>query len=377
MPGLTRVALLGLLLMGGCGSGYSAVSHLPEWVSASVRFQDGTHGSVLVSLGTPRSPPEVRYASGLWVFDGSHLIEVAPALRGVGGLVDLRVRDRLVGSEQIFDLGVSADALAVNEVVSDHIAFVAGDTLHVRHPHTGEQAACGGGCFEDHHFGPGRGFSLSVSDGVASLELPRAEEGVVLFQDVERVISLAWIRPVHLTDGAMEFAQRLFKGVLPIRPGPGEAVADGDLVEWRGARVLAVDSEAVVLGGLESWTGARDGSFGVAARVHAGRLHGAVRIRDDVLSDGDRVELELGERLWTLAVRGPGPFTGAADLRAAFTDAVSFGTGLEISVPAPPQPATPEPLPLVVRYIDEDPGQGATTLASAPSLRALAISATY
>ncbi len=78
MPGLSAALLLGLL---ACQRGYRVSytgNHLPEWVATTVRFEDGSYGSALVTMANPRNPPELRYVAGLWVFDGERMLKLEP-----------------------------------------------------------------------------------------------------------------------------------------------------------------------------------------------------------------------------------------------------------------------------------------------------------
>jgi len=368
MSGLILLSLLGC--QHGVSGGYSS-SHLPEWVSATVRFKDGGHGSAMITLGDPRSPPELRYAPGLLVFDGEHLLKVERSTTAN----DIGVRDLALANPAVAWLGAESADVTVRAVHKGQLQVELGAELAWFDARTGKRSPPPSDVLETHHFGPGQGFELVTrEDDVVSLKLPMAEKGLPLFQDVEAVVSLSWITPDDASQEALKAADKIYKAVMPVYPVGEHAAADGNLDEWRSARALAVDNAPCVLTGHDGWSGVLDGSFGVAARVSEGRLVLALRIRDDTLVNGDdAIEVELDGRTWTVPVQAAGPIEGIADLSGAFTPAVDFGTGLELSLPLPPRPDEHTPLPLVVRYLDSDPGETTTTLATAPSMRALAV----
>lgn len=368
------------LSLAGCQHGVSgsySVSHLPEWVVTTVRFNDGGHGTAMVSLGDPRSPPELRYAPGLVVFDGERLLKLETAPRMVGESVvhDLGIRDFANGSKLVLPLGDESANVEVVTIQDGKIQVALDGGVAWFDAFTGAREGPQPEGLALTHFGPGKGFELVTrADDVVSLRLPLADEGLPLFKGVSEVVALAWIRPDMATDRALAEADRLYKAVMPVYPVGEAAVADGDLEEWRGARALAVDNAPCVLVGIEDWSGDRDGSFGIAARVSNGRLVLALRVRDDALMFGkDRIEVEMDGQVWSVPMQTAGLMTEQDGLRGGFTEAVDFGMGLELSMPLPPRPDEHTPLPLVVRYIDEDPDETPTTLATAPSMRALAV----
>jgi len=368
MSGLILLSLLGC--QHGVSGSYSS-SHLPEWVAATVRFKDGGHGSAMVTLGDPRTPPELRYAPGLTVFDGQRLLKVESS----SSAGDIGVQDLVDADRATAWLGVMDASAAVRSVHNGQLQVELGDELAWFDAKTGKRGSPPQDVLETHHFGPGQGFELVTrEDDVVTLRLPMADKGLPLFHDVDAVVALSWITPNDASSKALKAADQLYKAVMPVYPVGEHALADGDLSEWSKARALAVDDAPCVLTGHEDWGGARDGSFGVAARVSEGRLVLALRIRDDVLVYGeDAVEVELDGRTWLVPMQAAGAIEGIEGLNGAFTNAVDFGTGLELSLPLPPRPDEHTPLPLVVRYIDEDPDEMPTTLATAPSMRALAV----
>ncbi len=114
----------------------------------------------------------------------------------------------------------------------------------------------------------------------------------------------------------------------------------------------------------------------MAARLHHGRLTVAVRVRDDDLLMGkDRLEFDVGSDVHVLPLRPAGPVDRGnwSGLEAVFTNAVDFGTGVEASFDVGGKAPRRDALPLVVRYLDADTDQEPTVLATAPSLRSLAL----
>jgi hypothetical protein len=376
------ILLAGLLSLPGCQhssyTGSYSNDHLPTWVSATVRFLDGDYGSALVTLGNPRNPPEVRYSQGLWIFDGQRLLQLESQPRVLADhevVHDLSVNERVTERQRVLSLGDLGHTLTIDSVSGDQINVSIDGQSSWFSAASGAQSMLPGEEWSMTHFGPGQGFEVVMRpDDVVSLKLPMAEKGIALFQNVAAIVSLSWITPGDMDTAALKVAERHYKAVMPIFPVAKPAVADGELDEWRKDKALAVDQEPCVLSGVADWEGPRDGSFGVATRVSGGRLLVAVRVRDDALVFGeDRIEVELDARSWSIPLQEQGPIQGIVGVDGAFTDAVDYGTGLELSLPLPPPPEELGALPLVVRFIDVDPGQGPTTLANAPSMRALAV----
>jgi hypothetical protein len=222
--------------------------------------------------------------------------------------------------------------------------------------------------------GPGQGFSLTHKDAGLHLGLPQRDTPIPLFREVAQVVSVNWLTEV--TSNAWDATTAHYKTVRLI-PAVGEpARVDGDLEEWTKDEALAVDTRGSVLSGEEGWLGPRDGSFGVAARLHHGRLTVAVRIRDDNLIFGmDQLEFDVGSDVHTLPIRAAGPVDHGnwSGLEAVFTNTVDFGTGVEASFDVGSKAPRRDALPLVVRYLDADPDEPLTVIASAPSLRSLAL----
>ena len=212
---------------------------------------------------------------------------------------------------------------------------------------------------EVHEPGPGEGFRLSLVEDRVELSLPLAAEPIVLAEGVRELLA----------------AQLLHE---PPDPGPFRRIAsleatqrpariDGVLDEWDG-RALAVQTSADVQSGEGSWTGARDASFGVAARLHHERISLGIRVRDDELREGqDRLELLIpGQGTVAIPMQDAGRCEAPEGWECEFVPAVDFGTGLELSFPDE-RAERSQQLDIVLRYVDVDAGQPATVLATAPS----------
>ncbi len=212
--------------------------------------------------------------------------------------------------------------------------------------------------------GPGEGFRLAQVDDRVELTLPMASEPIVLADGVSELLA------AQLLHGSPEPGP--FRRIASLEARQRPARIDGDLDEWDG-RALAVQTAADVLSGQSSWTGARDASFGVAARMHHERISLGVRIRDDELRLGeDRLELVVpGQGTVAIPLQAAGDCEVPEDWECAFVPAVDFGTGLELSFPDERQDRRQQ-LDLVVRYVDRDEGQPSTVLATAPSAELVA-----
>ncbi len=366
-----------LSLLAACSTSYSA-SALPTWVNVAVRFDDGSHGSVTVSFDNPRRPPEIRYQNGLWTFDGADFLRIDTRVRQHEGEVlhDLSVTDLMTDERYVVDTESAGDHWDIAAVRDGAVALDGDRGVFWIDARTGDEVEPGEVAHELVHFGPGRGFTIELEDGTANLKLPlREDEGLPLFQDVAQIVSVSWLYDNEVDDAERAALGSVFKAVSPIWARNQPAAVDGRLTEWRHDRALAVDSDSHVQDGLEDWAGARDGSFGVAARVDDGRLKLAIRVRDDQLLYGeDQLVIQVGANAYHVDIASAGPIRGLIGAKGVFTDTVDFGTGLELSLPLPPPPTEKAALPLVVSYIDADPDQAvATVLSNAPSMRALAI----
>ena len=291
---------------------------LPRLAAAAVVMQDGSTASIAVELDKPHSPPTLRYAAGLVLFDGQHLAEPKQ-----GAFVD-----QLDGEPVRARVGVA------------------------------------------HIDGPGEGFTLSVHHGRLLLELPHMGAPIPLLEGVDHAVALYLLTPSEVDPIAKERLDARFKAVGGLRPASGAAVVDGALDEWRHQRALAIDEPAYVLDGEAWWDGPRDAAMALAARVDGETLRLAVRLRDDDLRPRDEIVVKVG---WTgTPLRVPLTGEGCA-LPACARSEVTHGVALELALQAPA--STPlGALPLVVSFHDQDGQDPATILANAPSLDALAMS---
>jgi len=357
----------------------SADDRMPHAVAVTVAFTDGDYGALIAEFDRPGEPPELRYADGLWAFDGERLLQLTPAPRehGEKPVYDLAVVEHLTGGRHVLPLGRAHENFRVHSVAHTAVALGSQDDP------SWIRLSDGGAIQMDHELelkrrGPGRGFSLIVGDGTLDLGLPHRDEDLPLFRDVAEVVCATWLTDVPAT--AWDATADFYK-VVRLVPAVGEpARVDGHLEEWSGDDALAVDTLGSVLSGEDGWSGPRDGSFGVAARLHHGRLTVAVRIRDDEMIQGkDRLEFDVGSDVHVLPLRAAGPVDHGnwSGLEAVFTNAVDFGTGVEASFDVGRTPPRRDALPLVVRYLDADTDQEPTVLASAPSLRSLALNITH
>ena len=368
------LALAASGLLPGCVA-RSADDRMPHAVAVTVAFTDGDYGALIAEFARPGEPPELRYADGLWAFDGERLLELSPSPRMDGDqpVYDLAVTEHLTGGRNVLPLGERHKDFRVRSVAHTSVAMGTQD-----HP-AWIRLSDGAAVEVDHSLdmdraGPGRGFSLRHDGTDLFLGLPQRDADLPLFRGVAEVISASWLPEVP--DATWEATAAHYKTVRLI-PTVGEpARVDGDLREWGGDSALAVESRGAVLSGESGWSGPRDGSFGVAARLHHGRLTVAVRIRDDDLRYGqDRLEFDVGSDVHVLPLRRAGPVDVGnwSGLEAVFTDAVDFGTGVEASFDVGGTAPRRDALPLVVRFLDVDAEGSPTVLATAPSLRSLAL----
>ncbi|MED5371094.1 MAG: hypothetical protein VX899_08785 [Myxococcota bacterium] len=215
--------------------------------------------------------------------------------------------------------------------------------------------------------GPGQGFGVTRSADEVTLALPLRHQPLVLVDGVAALRSVELLTASQLSDESLD----PFGIVSMVLLTEGQALADGDLEEWRGSRSLAVDSRGHVREGLTHWSGPRDGALAIVGRIDGPDLVLALRVRDDALLPGqDRIEVQTLQGAVSLPVQGAGVAPTPAGAHAVFTESVEFGTGLELSLPA--AWLGPQGHGLLVRYVDVDPGEPGTTLASSPSLQALA-----
>jgi hypothetical protein len=348
---------------------------MPHAVAVTIRFNNGDYGALIAEFSTPGAPPELRYADGLWAFDGERLLELTPLPRldGDEPLYDLTVTEHLTGGRHVLVIGKRYEDFRVRSVA--HTAVSLGNDSDPNWVRISDGAPIEVDYELDmHRTGPGSGFTLVLESGDMFLGLPHRDNPLPLFRDVAGVVSTNWLSDVQSPNWTATAEHYKVVQLIPARGEP--ARVDGDLEEWRSDEALAVDTRGSVLAGEADWSGPRDGSFGVAARLHHGRLTVVVRVRDDEILVGvDRLEFEVGSDVHVLPIRHAGPVDQGnwSGLEAVFTNAVDFGTGVEASFDVGGKAPRRDALPLVVRYLDADTGQQTTVLATAPSLRSLAL----
>lgn len=354
--------LIAALVMAGCED--QEVKRLPDHLMTVARLERGGYVSLMVHLPRPGEQPTIRMTPGIvaagpgWA-NAVHITEPDAAMvRTVhfssltgDALVECPIR----GNPDI----LSVDKAGVHVGVAENRWWMDAARGLVE-PAT--EAAYPGG--RQTWRGPRDGFSLRLIDSHIELHLPRSEGvGIPLLHGVDAVLGSWWLRDAEIPTWEAEHLNALFKEVGGLAVEPGVAVADGDMREWRGDRALAVDSRSQVISGEEYWSGARDGSFGVAARVDQGTTWLAIRIRDDAILHGsDRLELSLNDRKITIILPDEDDSEVSGEgWRAVFTRPRMQGIGVEIELTTPTL-SEARVLNTVVRYVDHDPGQGSALL---------------
>ncbi len=359
-----RFFLLTAALSGVAGCDRQEIRHLPDQLLAVARLERGGYVSLMVSLPRPGEQPTIRMTPGIvaagpgWA-SAVHISDPGPA-------ASRRIEYRRLTGEPLVSMPLSGppDVLSID---ADGVHVGVGDNRWwldaergVVEPAT--EVAWPGG--RQTWRGPREGFSVRLVDEHIELHLPRSQGvGVPILHGVEAVLGSWWLTNAEIPSWEADRLNAIFKEVGGLTVEPGSAVADGDMREWRGDRALAVDSRSQVTTGDDYWSGPRDGSFGVAARVAEGATWLAIRIRDDELLRGsDRLELNLGDRSIDITIPPKGDRTIAGEgWSAHFTEERMQGIGLEVHLETPDLTEA-RVLPLVVCYIDHDPGQGSTTL---------------
>jgi hypothetical protein len=366
-----RFFLLTAALFGAVACDRQELHHLPDQLLAVARLERGGYVSLMVGLPRPGEQPTIRMTPGI--------VAAGPGWAGAVHITDpgmpaSRLEYRRLTGESLVSLPLSGppnvlsiDVGGVHVGVGEHRWWLDAERGVVE-PAT--EVAWPGG--RQTWRGPREGFSVRLVDEHIELHLPRSEGvGIPILHGVEAVLGSWWLRNSEIPTWEADYLNALFKEVGSLAVEPGSAVADGDMREWRGEHALAVDSHSQVITGDDYWSGPRDGSFGVASRVSEGSTWLAIRIRDDtLLRDADRLELSLGERNINISFPPAGANTIAGDgWSAHFTEERMQGIGMEIHLETPDLTEA-RVLPLVVRYIDHDPGQGSTTLGTSawPSL---------
>ncbi len=361
---MRHLLLIAALALAGCDE--PEVRRLPDQLLAVACLERGGYVSLIVDLPRPGQQPTIRMTPGIvaagpgWASavhiseaDADNAREVEYRRLTGESLVSLPLK----GTPEI----LSVDATGVHVGIGENRWWLDAERGVVS-PAT--EAAWPGG--RQVWRGPREGFSLRLVDEHIELHLPRSQGvGVPILHGVKAVLGSWWLRNAEIPDWEAEHLNALFKEVGGLAVEPGTAVADGDMREWRGDRALAVDSRSQITTGDDYWHSARDGSFGVAARVSEGTTWLAIRIRDDALLRGsDRLELSLDDRHFSVVV----PQEGVREVSgegwvAYFTEARMQGIGVEMRLDTP-NLASARVLPLVVSYVDHDPDQGSSTLST-------------
>ena len=360
-----RVFLLliaALAALAGCED--QEVKRLPDHLMTVARLERGGYVSLMVHLPRPGEQPTIRMTPGI-VAAGPGWANAVHISEPSAGMVRMVQFSSLTG-ETLAECPIHGNPNILS-VDKDGVHLGAGENRWWMDAARGlvepaTEAAYPGGL--QTWRGPRDGFSLRLIDSHIELHLPRSEGvGIPLLHGVEAVLGSWWLRDSEIPTWEAEHLNALFKEVGGLAVEPGVAVTDGDMREWRGERALAVDSRSQVISGEEYWSGARDGSFGVAARVDQGTTWLAIRIRDDALLRGsDRLELSLNERniAITLPDEDAGEVSGEG-WTAVFTRPRMQGIGVEIQLTTPAL-SQARVLKTVVRYVDHDPGQGSSVL---------------
>lgn len=344
---------------------------LPDALALVVESPGGGYESAVVQLSAPGEGPVVRRTPGIVALGpgwAHHVVVSHEVDPGGRDWHRLEVRD-LSGEAEPYGLSLEEPPRvhAVHEggvVVSSSLGlrFLAPDGRS--REATSVEASAGGRL---RFKGPGAGFRVHTGPQVR-LQLPMQteDEAVDLGLSGERLLGSWWFRAAELPAWEQELIRQVFKQEAAIPTSSRPVVVDGDLSEWREVRALTVNQEAQVIDGLDYWAGERDGAFGVAAQATEAALLLAVRVRDDALVPGrDRLELELeGRALTVLLADAPGVVEGEG-WRAVFAPPAAHGISLELEVARRGQDR-PEGLPRVaVHFVDHDPDQGTTRLATA------------
>lgn len=306
-----------LALLIACVEPPDRTATLPRLATAALVFENGNAASIVIDLDHPKAPPRVRYADGLVVFDGEHLGEPT-----AGGFVD-----PLDGVQ----LSPSAEPVHID--------------------------------------GPGDGFTLWVDEGRLLLKLPHMGSPIPFLEGVDHAESLALLTPSELDEIGLERLNLRFKGARPLRAARADATIDGAMGEWRHQKALPVDDRDFTQDGEAWWEGPDDAGMSLAARFDGEDLFLAVRLRDDQITTGDRVEIRTG---WS-DERLSFPLLGAAcsPPSCGIVETI-HGVSMEIALPAGADPDSLN-LPLVVSFYDHDGSDPPTILANARSLEALAM----
>lgn len=316
---------------------------LPSHLSVLVETWQGEPLSILLGLTrNSRDQLDVRVAEGAQVADGRRVWAFEETPEGV------RFEDRVDHRSSVATVGTRL--LAVHR----WHAWVEGDQgifrCDIRH------AECRPGSVPKlplDHPGPGAGFRVELANGTLRLFLPSGEEGVSLATGVARIIGVYWVRGA--TGEADTTLNRTFRGRARVHAQPRSVTVDGVLEDWASAAALVVDAPWQLQSGADGWSGDSDGSFSVAAAWTAEEVCFAGRVRDDHLVEGDRILIQVADQVEEIAVDHPSTWVTPG----------WWGSSWERCEPTAHLPALGV-LPFAVSFVDHDPGQTTTILATAP-----------
>lgn len=381
-----RVALAGLVLavvpgLAACDT--PTRMKLPALVAVVARVEGGAYASLLVDLHAPRRRPTIRVREGVSVFDGRRLLEMRVVARETEATThrDLLVQDLLTGAEIVVRAAPGTEGTNDVQVMSvgdrtlllrffapgwDRWFEVDLDDGEVRESPPQEDPA------RFVQLGPGRGFSVYTEAGRLMLKLPHDEENesIPLLDGVEGVVSVDWIPDEHFPMEVQEALDAQFKSTGSLVALARTCRVDGDLTDWTGDVALPVGTASQVLEGASAWSGERDASFAVAVRVTPSALCTAVRLRDEAIVPGeDAIEIHVGGQRFDYPLPLFPVERQDKGARAAFTDRVAFGMGMEACFDGELWESDREFVPFRVLFRDVDPGASTTTvLATAPEV---------
>ena len=351
-------------------------------VSIVVEVSNQEYASLLVELPAPRRKPVLRVYRGILAFDGEHLQEVSLMKRASGDatVTDVLLSELLSGGEVMVQIAPpdAADGRAQIIHLMERTAVLRGwgtdwerwlevDLEDARV----EEVDVPVSTRRFLHFGPGHGFMVYVDGDGLKLRLPFDEEpeAIPLMEKVESVIAVRWITEREFSSSVDELLNRYFKMAGTMGAQARTCQVDGDLSEWSRDDALSVGRVAQIQSGSESWSGVRDASLAVATRLTPLALCTAVRIRDDEILPGrDQLEFILSGSVYRFPIPESPTTSENEQYHVAFTDQVSFGTGLEICFDPTAWTANQGWVRLRVLYYDQDNGQDVTVLATAPDV---------
>ena len=367
-----RFVLLTAAVLAGCRDGDP--TPIPDMVMMVLQLNRGGYVSLLVELPRPGSSPTVRMTPG--VLSAGPGWAHRMAFSSVEDNWTLDIED--ISHEQLHSVSLSGE-FEIEAIHRDHAVLSVEDQYVQVSVQDGamnplEGSFVAGGMQEWR--GPFDGFSIGVVNDRLELLLPRsAGKPIHLLQGVDSILGSWWLRRDHLPEWEQTTFDKNFKQVGVLAAGAGTVDVDGDMTEWRSARALPVDSPSQVSDGVEHWEGARDSSFGVAARVDLENVFLGVRIRDDSLLDSrDQLEILFEDRRIRIPVDVYSGEINGEGWHAVFTPPRHLGVGIEIGIDATVLEQQ-QALPLIVQYIDYDSDNGPTILGTSawPDLVSLGV----